>query len=281
MEKKLIGWGALAGALAGLLAFVFAKVFAEPQIQAGADYESGREEAQHALVQAAGKAMADHDGGELFSRAVQGNLGIGAGMVLFGVAMGLLFAVVYTVCLGRVGRLRPRTLALLVAGAGLVTIYLTPFLKYPANPPGVGNADTIGVRGGLYLIMVAGSVVFLGVAVWLGRRLAPKLGTWNAAVAGGGLFVVLSAILMLVLPSLGELSANVADYGPRATETPLPLKNPAGQIVYPGFPADVLASFRLYSVGAQVILWGVLGLVFAPLADRTLRRGRERTPAAA
>ena len=40
--------------------------------------------------------------------------------------------------------------------------------------------------------------------------------------------------------------------------------------MYPGFPADVLYSFRLYSVGAQLLMWTVIGLVFAPLAARLL-----------
>lgn len=273
MEKKLVLSGVLSGALAGLLAFVFARIFAEPPIQAAIDYESGRDTAQQALNQAAGIAP-EPAGPELFSRAVQANLGIGLGMVAFGAAMGGLFAVVYTICVGRVGKVGPRPLAMLVAGAGFLAIYLTPFVKYPANPPAIGHPDTIGDRGGLYLIMVAGSVTFLTAAVVLGRRCAPKLGSWNASLLAGAAFLVASGILMVILPPLGHLSANAAEYGQQATETPQPLTDPAGHIVYPGFPADTLFEFRLCSVGAQVLLWGVLGLVFGPLAERVLRRGK-------
>jgi hypothetical protein len=276
MEKKLLLRGALTGAFAGLLAFVFARIFAEPQIQAAIDYESGRDAAQAVLDQAAGQP-AESEGPELFSRAVQANVGIGAGMILFGLAMGLLFTVVYTVCLGRVGKVRPRTLALLVAGAGFLGMYLVPFLKYPANPPSIGRPDTIGDRGGLYLIMLVGSLVFLAAATWLGRRLAPRLGNWNASLIAGAAFVVVIGILMAVLPPLGHLSANVAEYGVQPTETPLPLKNPAGAIVYPGFPADTLFDFRFSSLIAQVILWGALGLSFGPLAERLLSRERRTT----
>jgi hypothetical protein len=42
--------------------------------------------------------------------------------------------------------------------------------------------------------------------------------------------------------------------------------------VFPGFPADVLVNFRLYSIGAQLILWTAIGLVFGPLAERLLDR---------
>jgi putative cobalt transporter subunit CbtA len=268
METKLILRGLLAGGLGGLLAFVFARIFAEPQIQAAIDYESGRDAASDAVNHAA----AAHEGPEVFSRAVQANLGIGAGMVLFGIAMGALFAVVYTVSLGRVGRVRARVLALLVAGAGFLTTYLVPFVKYPANPPAIGHEETIGPRSGLYLIMVAGSILFLLGALWLGRRLAPRVGNWNATLIAAAGFVVLAGILMAVLPPLGHLASNVAEYGTQATETPLPLKGPDGTIVYPGFPADTLFAFRVNSVAAQLILWGTIGLVFGPLAERALAR---------
>ena len=110
MERKLIARGIVCGALAGLLAFVFARIFAEPQISKAIDYESGRDAAQVLLDKAAGLTP-DAAGPDLFSRSVQANIGIGVGMIAFGAAMGALFAVVYAICLGRVGRLQPRPLA--------------------------------------------------------------------------------------------------------------------------------------------------------------------------
>jgi hypothetical protein len=267
MEIRLIGRGTFAGAIAGLLAFLFARVFAEPQIQAAIDYESGRDAAQQVLDKAAGIAV-EPAMPDIFSRTIQANIGIGTGMILFGAAMGALFAVVYAVCLGRVGNVRPRTLALLVAGAGFLTFFLVPFLKYPANPPAIGHEETIGTRSGLYLTMVFASVAFLALAVVLGRRLAPRFGTWNATLLAGAAFAVAIGAVMAALPQLGELPYNVKEFGHHATETPLPLKDGNGTIVFPGFDADVLAAFRLYSAGAQVILWGAIGLIFAPLAAR-------------
>src|SRR5262249_45431448 len=248
--KKLILRGVLAGAAGGLLAFVFARIFAEPVINAAIAYQSGRDAAQAALDRAA-SLPAPGAGADIFSRTIQANVGLGTGTIAIGAAMGALFAVTYAVCLGRVGGLRPRSLALLVAAGGFLGVYLVPFIKYPANPPGIGNPDTIGQRGGLYLLMVVCSVVFLALAVWLGRRLKPRFGSWNASLLAGAAFLTAIGIVMAVLPQLGELPANVAAHGHHATETPLPLINAKGTIVYPGFPADVLFSFRLYSVAAQ------------------------------
>jgi hypothetical protein len=271
------------GALAGLLAFVFARIFAEPVIQAAIDYEGGRDEAEAALAAAAGQAV-DTEGPELFSRAVQGNVGIGVGMVLFGVAVGCFFGVAFCLAYGRTGRIRPRQLALLVAGAGFVTLYLVPFVKYPANPPAIGNPDTIKARGGLYLIMVISAVVVAIAAVWLGQRRRARVGHWNATLLAGAAFIVVIGVVMALLPALGQLSADAAVDGGALTETPQALKNTAGVIVYPGFDPDALYQFRLYSVGAQLILWTALGLGFAPLAEKVLtggggRRSRDREAA--
>ena len=270
MAQRLLLRGLLVGAVGGLLAFLFARIFAEPVISRAIDYESGRDAAQNMLDKALGLPVY-HEDHEIFSRSVQANLGIGAGMILFGAAMGTLFAVVYTVCLGRVGLLRPRTLSVLLAGGGLLAIYLVPFLKYPANPPAIGHEDTIKERSGLYLLMVLASILFLVLAVLLGKRLRSRFGNWNSSLIAGGAFIVAVGIVMALLPQLGSLAANVATYGSHATETPLPLTDAKGVIVYPGFPADDLYSFRLYSVGAQLLLWTAIGLIFAPLAERLLR----------
>lgn len=269
MVKALILRGAGVGALAGLLAFAFARIFAEPVIQAAIDYESGRDDMKAKLAIAAGQAP-EPDGPDIFSRAVQANIGIGTGMVLFGVAVGLFFAVAFSMAYGRTGTVRPRQLVLLTAAAGFLTIYLVPFVKYPANPPSIGNPDTIRDRGALYLVMVVASVVFMIAAVWLGQRLQARFGTWNASLIAGVGFIVVMGVVMAVLPALGELSANVAasKSGSVLTETPQPLVDATGAIVYPGFDADLLYRFRFYSVAAQLILWVTLGLGFAPLADK-------------
>lgn len=268
MMRALVLRGALAGALGGLVAYLFALVFAEPLIDAAIAYEEGRGQAEDALAAAAGRLPS---GGmeeeELVSRGVQSTLGIGVGMIVIGIAVSLLFAVAYSLWHAKVA-LRPRALALLVALGGFVTLYATPFVKYPANPPAVGHEESIGDRSALYLVMVVSSVIIGVLAVAAARRLSAQLGTWNATLVGVGVYVVLAGVLMAVLPSLGELAVNVAHYGPAVSETPEPLRNPQGVIVFPGFDADLLYDFRLYSFAAQALLWAVLGLVFGSLVER-------------
>jgi hypothetical protein len=201
---------------------------------------------------------------------MQSNIGIAVGMIAFGVAMGALFAVVFCIVYGRFSGLPPATLALVLAGAMFFSLYLVPFLKYPPNPPSIGHGETISQRTGVYLTMVVASVLALVLTVCLARRLQPRFGAWSATLLAGAGFIIVIAIVMLLLPSLGHLSSNVAEYGNHVTETPQPLLDPQGKIVFPGFPADDLYYFRLYSVGAQLILWATIGLGFAPMANRLL-----------
>lgn len=270
MVRALVLRGAGVGALAGLIAFLFARILAEPVIQAAIDYESARDDAQAALATAAGQTP-DPPGPDIFSRAVQANLGIGVGMLGFGVAIGCFFAVAYCMAYGRTGTVRPRPLSLLVALFGFLGLFAIPFLKYPANPPSIGNPDTIRDRGALWVLMVVVSLLVLTGAVVLGQRLQARLGTWTATIAAALAAIIVLGIVMAILPALGELSANTAVSGSRLTETPQPLTDPTGKIVFPGFDADLLYRFRLYSVAAQLLMWGILGLGFAPLADRVFQ----------
>jgi predicted cobalt transporter CbtA len=253
VEKRLIGRGLLAGAIGAVLAFIFARVCAEPVIARAIAFEDGRTDAENA------HGVHEH-GGELFTRGVQANAGLGFGVLIFGLAMGALFAVLFCVvdarAAGRVESVGPNRLSLLLAAAAFVAVYLVPFVKYPPNPPAVGQSDTIGARTGWYLVMVLASVVLAIAAVWLARRLADRFGAWNGRLLAAGAYLVIVAVVMVSLPTVDE--------------TPEPLRDASGAIIYPGFPADVLYEFRLLSLGTQLVLWVTIGVVFATLAGRLL-----------
>ncbi len=143
---------------------------------------------------------------------------------------------------GRVGLIRPRTTAMLIAVAGFAAVYVVPLVKYPPNPPAVGHAETIRERTALYLLMVGLSIVLAIGSVWLGRRLIGRLGSWNATLVGAGAYLAGIAVAMWLLPAVDETPA--------------------------GFPADDLYAFRLTALGTQLVLWTTIAVVFARLAGR-------------
>ena len=297
MEIRVVGRGALAGLIAGVLGFAFARIWAEPVIAKSIDYESGRTDALAALNAAAGRPVAP-EGPEIFSRTMQSSVGLATGVIVFSVAMGALVAVAYLVLHGRFV-VRPQTLAWLLCGFGFLGVFLLPFVKYPANPPAIGHTFTIVTRGQLYLIMVAASLVLLALSVFVARRLSPRLGPYRAVLVTAAGFLVLYGVLLAVMPSLGDLSANTAHadqfgYAPAATETPQPITNilstplsvdgktvAPGQIVYPGFDADVLWKFRWYSLLNQVVVWTTIALVFGALIDRLVTGPAKPAPSSA
>ena len=255
MEKRLIASGLLAGAVGAVLAFVFARLCAEPVIGRAIAFEDGRVAVEDA------RGVHEH-GTELFSRGVQANAGLGFGILIFGVAMGALFAVLFCVVYARVGgRAKTpasRELSALLAAGAFGAVYLVPFVKYPANPPAVGQADTIGARAGWYLVMVVTSVVLAAASVWLAGQLAARFGPWNSTLLAAGAYLVAVAVVMALLPTVDE--------------TPQPLRDAAGAIIYPGFPADVLYEFRVLSLATQLVLWVSIGVVFSTLAGRLQER---------
>lgn len=254
----------LPGAVAGVAAFVFSHLMIAPLIDRAVEYEAEREHAEAQLL------GGGHDHGhELFSRAVQGNFGAAVGIAAFSIVMGVLFAVTYTVVrsvLARRGvRADPTGLALLVAAGMFVAIALMPALKYPANPPGVGLPDTAAARSSAFLAITVISVVSASVAVAAGLAWSRRWGGWPASIlaVGGYLAVMLSAVVLL----------------PSFREVPGPLAGPNG-LVLDGFPAEVLAEFRLYSLMTQVLVWLAIGATFGWLvAQRKTNAGHSRAPA--
>jgi predicted cobalt transporter CbtA len=247
MVKDLLIRGMLAGVIAGLLAFGVARGFGEPQVDRAIAFEEQHEHA--AGDQQASEAAHEHSQGdqeeELVSRAVQSTTGLLTAVVVYGSAMGGLFALAFAFVYGRVGDIGPRLLALLLALAAFAAIYYVPSLKYPANPPAVGDGATIDYRTGLFFLMILISLGGLVLAATLGRRLAEKYGGLNATLIGAGLFAAIIVIAQLALPDVNEVPAD--------------------------FPAVVLWKFRMVSLGMQVLMWATFGLLFGWLAERRLK----------
>ncbi len=190
MVRSLLIRGMLVGLLAGLAAFGFARWKGEPNVNRAIAFESYVEYDVH------------HEAAEpeMVSRALQDSAGLGTGAILYGVAMGGIFALLFTVAYGRIGLRTARGTAALLGFLGFVGVYLVPLLKYPANPPSVGQPDTIGKRTVLYLVMLLLSIGAIVAAVAVRRRIVPRFGEWNATLLAAGGYIVAMAICYLALP---------------------------------------------------------------------------------
>ena len=244
MLRTLLIWGLLAGLCGGLLATGFSEVAGEPAVGQAITFESSRAAAagephEHAIV----------------SRGTQRSVGLLTAAVVYGVSVGGLFALAFAFAYGRVGRASPARTALWLAAGAFVVVFLVPFVKYPANPPSVGDPDTIGRRAELYLAMVVCSllaaVAALRVRAWLASRRDPG----TATVVAGLAYIAVVVGAGLMLPGVHEVPRD--------------------------FPATTLCRFREASVGMQAVLWATIGVVFAWAAQRAMVGARARPRATA
>lgn len=245
MVGNLVLRGFVIGILAGLLAFGWAKVFAEPAINVAINFESAQDEAKAAAAVAAGK-QPEPETPEIFSRTVQSGIGLLTGLVVVGAGIGCIFAIMFAFANGRLGDLGPGPSAALLAFLALMTVYVVPALKYPANPPSVGEPETIKYRTGMYFLMMAISIASTIGAFLLRRRLVPKFGSWNGSLIAIGVYLVVIGFFFFLLPGINEVPT--------------------------AFPAVTLYNFRLASLSIQVVLWGAVGVMFGYAGAAALAR---------
>jgi hypothetical protein len=234
MVGKLLVRGMLAGVAAGLFTFSFAKLVGEPQVDQAISFEAK-----------ADAAKGEPPEPEVVSRHTQAGLGLLTGVVTFSAAVGGLFALTFAYAFGRVSKLGARPLSAWLALAAFITLVIVPNIKYPANPPSVGDPETIGMRTRLFFLMIAISIATMVFSLKVRKHATARLGQWNASIVAGIVFVVIIGAVQLALPVINEVPA--------------------------AFPAVLLWKFRVAAIGMQVILWTTIGLLFGALAERAQR----------
>jgi hypothetical protein len=235
MVGNLVLRGFIVGIFAGLLAFGWAKILAEPSIGTAINFESAQDEAKASAAVAVGK-QPEPETPEIFSRTVQSGVGLLTGLVVIGAGIGCLLAIMFAFVSGRIGDLGPGPTAALLAFLSLMSVYVIPSLKYPANPPSVGEPETIKYRTGMYFLMMAISVAATLGAYLLRKRLTASRGSWNGSLIAIGVYLLVIGFFFFILPGINE--------------------------VPPTFPAVTLWNFRVASLSTQIVLWGTVAVMF-------------------
>lgn len=227
--------GLLAGGLAGLTAALFSLLLVEAPLQASLGIEEARS-----------RASGEHAHEELFSRPVQVVGGMVAA-VLVGVAIGVIFAVVFASVRHRMTARTDFGRSLQLAAGAFFAVSLLPALKYPANPPGVGEAETVTGRTLTYFSLIAVGIVILFAAHHLRNYLLAR--GWSSSRT-----VTATAAAAAVL-------AGVALWAWPANPDPIPAD----------VPAALLWQFRLASLAELAGMWAVLGFSFGLLNEPSRR----------
>lgn len=187
--KAFLLRGLVAGAAGGAASALFIRFLTETQIDHALRFED-----------ATGIGAAPGEAAE-FTRGTQQWGGM-LGALIFGAVLGIILGVVLAALHHRVAARTEFGRAARVAAAGFLALTLLPALKYPPNPPTVGNPDTINERTAAYLLFLVASILVVYLTWWLWERLTTV--GWDGAprfAATGGAFVVLMVILFLVFPA--------------------------------------------------------------------------------
>ncbi len=241
MVWTLVRRGLVVGLVAGLLAGSFAFVFGEPHVQDAIDIEEAS--GAHASltfsppVGTISDWVVDRD---------QQRGGLFLATALYGIAVGGLFAVGFAALRGRGANRSDWQLATRLAAALFIAVALVPFIKYPANPPAVGDPETIAARTEYYVILLVGSLLALLAAARMMWSVRDDAEPWVRPLLGTGTFIGVAGGLALVLPGVQEIP--------------------------PDFPAPLIWEFRLSSLGTQAVLWAALGVGFGVVSHRAASR---------
>jgi len=211
--------GALAGTIHGVVNFAIVEPYLDQAIGIENQnlFASGEEEDNPQF-------WAEYESYRIWQKSGQ----VLAGIVL-GIAMGSLFGIVYALSRNSLPGKNDVSKSLILAGIMWITIYLIPFLKYPANPPTVGDGETVVLRAILYISFI----LISGFGAFIFYKLSKKFQN-NKKYLGLFGYVIFIVITFFVMP-----------------------ENP-DQITA---PMNLVNEFRLMSILGVSSFWGSIGII--------------------
>ena len=193
------------------------------------------------LESARQKAMGEHSV-EVFTRHTQ-HLGFVGATFAVGLALGVLYAVVHQLI--RQDTADPWGAALRLGAAGFFALSLVPFLRYPSNPPGVGDPGTIDARSHSWTITLVVGLVGVCAAGLAARQLQSHSVRRSLRQLVVVAVLVATVSLTFVLPDNTDAIA---------------------------VPVNLIWEFRLLSLATLMLLWGGLAVTYGLLAERAASR---------
>jgi hypothetical protein len=227
--KTFIAITLLAGAIAGTFLSTINQGIVEPLIERAIALENQK------------AAM----GGEIIDpfqfqnyRIWQKSGEIAAGTIL-GTSYGALFGIVFAYSRESIPGSSNKIKALILAAIMLVVLYIVPAMKYPPNPPAVGDPETIGVRQSMYV-----AYLFISGLSALGLAFAyRRLGGFQSKKA-----IIPAIYTGIMLTAYFTMPSN-----PDAITAPI----------------DLVISFRIVTGFTISVFWGLLGFILGAFWDKT------------
>jgi len=212
----------LSGVIAGLILAGVNYYIAEPFIDQAIGIEVDNSIASGEVV--------DFD--ELITYRVWQKEGTFAAGAFLGLTYGAILGIVYMISRKYLPSSDNRKKALILAAIMCLSLYVVPFIKYPANPPAVGDPETIGLRDSFYTsYQLTSGLIALGVTILMYKLRRISYIKYIIPVFYLGLVASIYAIFPA---NPDEITA----------------------------PMDLVNAFRAVTFGTMVMFYLVLGAIF-------------------
>jgi predicted cobalt transporter CbtA len=218
----------LSGAIAGAFLGLINQVMVEPFIDEAIEIETQNmiSEGENVDRQEVNNIRLWQKGGEIV-----------AGTIL-GTSIGALFGLVFAYARNSLPGSNNKKKGIILAGIMFSVLFLVPALKYPGNPPAVGDPETIVYRQGLYIGMLAVSgFSALGLAL-LYRNIGHKESKKGIIPL---IYAAIIAIAFIILP-------------PNPDDITISM--------------DLVMNFRIVSTLTIGLFWGILGIILGSFWDK-------------
>jgi len=162
------------------------------------------------------------------------------GGTIYGISLSSLFGIVFAYSRNSLPTNNHKVKALFLASIMCFVLFIVPALKYPANPPAVGEPETIYYRQGLFVAFLGISgLSALGVTAMLFKN-KNQITSKKVAIACTiyGAIMIVSYLVMPSNPDKISVSMNLIE------------------------------TFRFVSSLTIVMFWGILGAIFGTLWNK-------------
>lgn len=173
---------------------------------------------------------------------------IAAGTIM-GTSISALFGIIFAYSRESLPGSNNKKKGLVLAAIMFLVIFLIPALKYPSNPPAVGDPETIEYRESLYIsILVVSGFSALGVALLY--RILARAQLESRKIVVPAIYAMIIALAFVILPA-----------------------NPDEITI----ASDLLTNFRIVSTVTMGIFWGIMGILLGSFWD-VVRPHEPKTP---
>ena len=234
---QFLGITIISGAIAGIILAIITFGFMEPSIDQAVAIEIEKQVSSGESVNMS--ELSDYRGWQ--------KAGAFAGGAIYGAGLASLFGVIFVFARDKLPGKNNKQKAIFLAGIMWFVLVLMVALKYPANPPAVGDPETIYYREILYVayIMISGFTA-LGLAViWIRTSMNSK------RISIPLIYAAIMVTAFVAMPS-----------NPDKIEISM----------------DLIQTFRILSAITIGVFWGVLGITFGSLWDKFLSKEQTALP---